>query len=121
MGEVVLYPFKVQRHQFLIVVVGEGVVGADLLQRGDVPAVRVGGLDDDHVEERPVGASSLCELHDVPAILTRSTKAWWHLILCKRIHGSGTIDSESRLFKMTFFSLLLGSSPSSLLDATGQS
>ena len=60
MGEVVLDPFKVQRHQFLIVIVGEGVVGADLLQRGDVPAVGVGGLDDNHVEKRPVGASSLC-------------------------------------------------------------
>ena len=59
----------------------------------DVSAVWVGGLDDNHVEERPVGASSLCELHDVPAILTRTTKAWWHIILCKRIHGSGTVDS----------------------------
>merc|ERR1719323_1031623 len=88
MCEVVLDPFKVQRHQFLIVIVGEGVVGADLLQRGDVPAVGVGGLDDDHVEERPVGASPLCEFHDVPAMLTRTTKAWWHLILSCRSESS---------------------------------
>ena len=39
MGEVVLDPFKVQRHQFLIVIVGEGVVGADLLHRVDIVPV----------------------------------------------------------------------------------
>ena len=71
MCEVVLDPFKVQRHQFLIVIVGEGVIGADLLERGDVSAVGVGGLYHNHMVERSVGAAALCQLHDETAILAR--------------------------------------------------
>ena len=51
MGKVVLDPFQVEGHQLLIVVVGEGVIGADLLERGDVSTVGEGGFDDHNVKE----------------------------------------------------------------------
>ena len=51
MGQVVLDPLQVEGHQLLVVVVGEGVIGADLLERGDVSAIGEGGFDDHHVEE----------------------------------------------------------------------
>ena len=54
MGQVMLDPLQVECDQLLIVVIGEWVIGADLLERGDVPAAGVGGLDDNHVEEGSV-------------------------------------------------------------------
>ena len=54
MGQVMLDPLQVEGDQLLIVVIGEWVIGADLLERGDVPAAGVGGLDDNHVEEGSV-------------------------------------------------------------------
>ena len=54
MGEVVLDALQVERDQLLVVVVGQRVIGADLLERGDVSAVGVGGLYHNHVVERSV-------------------------------------------------------------------
>ena len=54
MGQIMLDPLQVEGDQLLIVVIGEWVIGADLLERGDVSATGVGGLDHHHVVERPV-------------------------------------------------------------------
>ena len=54
MGQVMLDPLQVEGDQLLIVVIGEWVIGADLLERGDVSAAGVGGLDDHHVEKGSV-------------------------------------------------------------------
>jgi len=53
-GKVMLDPLQVEGDQLLIVVIGEWVIGADLLERGDVSATGVGGLDHHHVEEGSV-------------------------------------------------------------------
>ena len=78
MGQVVLDPLQVEGHQLLVVVVGEGVIGADLLERGDVSAIGEGGLDDHHVEEGSIFAATLCQLHNVTTILAGTGQAWRH-------------------------------------------
>ena len=54
MGQIMLDPLQVEGDQLLIVVIGKWVIGADLLERGDVSATGVGGLDHHHVEEGSV-------------------------------------------------------------------
>ena len=114
-----LDPLQVEGDQLLIVVVGERVIGADLLERGDVSAAGVGRLDHHHVEEGSVRAAALGQLHNETAILAGTREARRHIRDLKRKSQSGTVDNWRRIILLHSL-WLLGSSLLFWPDATGQ-